>query len=206
MKSFLILIFSGFTMVVCAQTTDTLFVTKLNDANWTKDYSNSTKFEIIKFEDGTVFMVGDKMKLGNPSSSNQSYQQNSGLIGSTSQSVNNFSYLMLGKMGSAILTGITFLPETFKGAEVEIEEIKIAKGRKNQSSGAVLIFQNPYMDITVLNLKLALEYGELINPKAAMTSDQALAELQKAKTKLDLGVISKEEYEVMRVDLMKYIK
>jgi len=110
-------------------------------------------------------------------------------------------------MGSAILSGITYLPEVFKGKEVEIEDIKFSKnGKKATSAGVMLIFNNPGMDITVLNLGFALQYGELINPKGSMTSDQALAELQKAKIKLDLGVITLEEYDNIKKELMKVIK
>lgn len=45
---------------------------------------------------------------------------------------------------------------------------------RNVPSIASTIFQNLGMDITVLDLKFALQYGEIVNPKAAMTSDQAL--------------------------------
>lgn len=39
-----------------------------------------------------------------------------------------------------------------------------------------------------------------------MTSDEALAELKKAKDKLDLGLISQEQYDQIKADLTKYIK
>ena len=39
-----------------------------------------------------------------------------------------------------------------------------------------------------------------------MTSDEALAELKKAKDKMDLGLISKEEYETKKSELVKFIK
>jgi hypothetical protein len=39
-----------------------------------------------------------------------------------------------------------------------------------------------------------------------MTSDDALKELKKAKDKLDLGLITKEEYEVRKLELIKFIK
>ena len=39
-----------------------------------------------------------------------------------------------------------------------------------------------------------------------MTSDDALEKLKKAKDKLDLEVISKEEYEKIKAELVKFIK
>ena len=207
MNKIIFLILLGVGVKMSAQTTDTLFVSKLNDVEWIKSYQNNTKFKIIKFADGSILQINDKMKIGKPSSTNQTNQQTSGLFSSTNQTVNNFSFIMLGRMGSAMLSGINYLPEIFKGKEVEIEEIKFVRGgKKATSAGVMIIFNNPGMDITVLNLELALQNGELINPKAAMTSDQALAELQKAKTKLDLGVITQEQYEVVKKELMKVIK
>lgn len=37
-------------------------------------------------------------------------------------------------------------------------------------------------------------------------SDKAMMELRKAKDKLDLGVITQEEYDKIKVELFKYIK
>jgi hypothetical protein len=127
MKKIFLLVLLGFSITITAQTADTLFVSKLTDVEWVKSIPNSTKFKAVKFADSSVLQIGEKMKLGNPSGTNQSIQQSPGLVGSTNQTVNNFSYLMLGRMGSAILSGITYLPETFKGREVEIEDIKFAK-------------------------------------------------------------------------------
>jgi hypothetical protein len=207
MTKIIFLVLFGFPISALAQLADTLFISKLNDAEWVQSIPNSTKFGYIKFADESTLQIGDKMVLGNPSGTNITNQQISGLIGTTNQSINNFSYLMLGRMGSAILSGITYLPEVFKGKEVEIEDIKFSKnGKKATSAGVMLIFNNPGMDITVLNLGFALQYGEVINPKASMTSDQALAELQKAKIKLDLGVITLEEYDNIKKELMKVIK
>jgi hypothetical protein len=207
MKKIIFLVLLGFSISTSAQIADTLFISKLNDAEWVKSIPNSTKFKFLKFADGSTLQIGNKMKLGKPSGTNQSNQQTAGVFGSTNQTVNNFTYIMLGRIGSAILSGITYLPEVFKGRDVEIEDIKFAKnGKKATTAGVMIIFNNPGMDITVLNLDAALQYGELINPTAAMTSDQALAELQKAKTKLDLGVITQEEYDNIKKELMKIIK
>ncbi len=63
--------------------------------------------------------------------------------------------------------------KVFKGKEVEIENIKFTKnGKKATNAAVIIIFNNPVMDITVLNLDLALKYRELINPKPSMTSDK----------------------------------
>ncbi len=207
MKTFILTFLLGFSITAQAQLTDTLFVSKLNDAEWVKSILNSTKFKHIKFTDESILKIGDKMKIGKPSGTNITNEKSTGFLDSTNQTTNNFSYLMLGRMGSAFLSGITYLPEIFKGREVEIEDIKFIKnGKKAKNAGVVIIFNNPVMDITVLNLDFALQYGELINPKATMTSDQALAELKKGKEKLELGLITQEDFDKLKVELIKYIK
>jgi hypothetical protein len=50
----------------------------------------------------------------------------------------------------------------------------------------------------------AVETGEL--KSFGKTSDEALAELKKAKDKLDLGLITQEDYDKIKADLVKYIK
>lgn len=134
MKKIIFLVLLGFSISTSAQLADTLFVSKLNDAEWVKSIPNSTKFKYLKFADGSTLQIGDKMLLGKPSGTNTSNQQTLGVFGSTNQAVNNFTYLMLGRMGSAILSGITYLPEAFKGREVEIEDIKFAKNGKKQQT------------------------------------------------------------------------
>lgn len=56
----------------------------------------------------------------------------------------------------------------------------------------------------------AIETGEVIskNPKyfVAPTSEQALEQLKKAKEKLDLGLITKDDYDKKVNELKKYIK
>lgn len=44
------------------------------------------------------------------------------------------------------------------------------------------------------------------SPSIEMTSDEAIAELKKAKDKYDLGLITKEEYEAIKMEIKKYIK
>ncbi len=190
-----------------AQDYDTLFMSKLNDHEWTKDFSNQTQFKYVKFEDGSVLGIGDKMRFGNPSGTNQSNTTTSGLFSSNTTRTNNFSYVMIGRMGMAMMSGVSYLTEGWKGREVEIENIKLYKSKKEDKPHvASIIFNNPGVDFTVLDLSFALKYGEVVNPKAAMTSDQALSELKKAKDKLDLGLISQQQYDSLRNELIKIIK
>ncbi len=190
-----------------AQDNDTLFMSKLMDKDWTQDFSAQTQFKFIKFEDGSFLGIGDKMKFGSPSGTNQSASTQVGLVSSSTSRTNTFSYVMVGRMGMAMMGGVTYLQEGWKGREVEIENIKLYKSKKEgKPHVASIIFNNPGVDFTVLDLAFALQYGEVINPKASMTSDQALAELKKAKDKLDLGLLTQQQYDSIKNVLVKIIK
>lgn len=62
--------------------------------------------------------------------------------------------------------------------------------------------------IALLNLTIlienAIETGELIS--SVLSSDQALAELKKAKDKLELGLYTQEKYDSIKIELSKIIK
>lgn len=190
-----------------AQDSDTLFMSKLMDKDWTQDFSAQTQFKFIKFEDGSSLGIGDKMKFGAPSGTNQTTSTQVGLVSSSTTRTNAFSYVMVGRMGMAMMSGVTYLQESWKGQEVEIENIKLYKNkREGKPHVASIIFNTPGADITVLDLAFALQYREVINPRAAMTSDQALAELKKAKDKLDLGLINQSQYDSIKNVLVRLIK
>lgn len=54
-------------------------------------------------------------------------------------------------------------------------------------------------DYSILN-------GELINPNAPMTREQAISKLTEAKSLLDLDMMSKEEYDAIKLEVTPIIK
>lgn len=59
--------------------------------------------------------------------------------------------------------------------------------------------------LKVLNFDGALASGE-ISDVGYISSDQALQMLKNEKDKFDLGLITKEEYELRKSELVKFIK
>ena len=82
--SFILLSISAY-----SQDQDTLFMSKLMDKDWTADFSAQTQFKYIKFVDGSVLGIGDKMKFGSPSGTNQSTTTQPGLFSSSTSRTNN---------------------------------------------------------------------------------------------------------------------
>jgi len=54
------------------------------------------------------------------------------------------------------------------------------------------------------NIEDAIPVGEVTS--FGLSSDEALTELKKAKDKLDLGLISQEEYDKIKAELTPFIK
>ena len=155
--------------------------------------------ESLTRKDGSVITVGDELKLGQ-SASKISNQYESILVGS-------INYIATSAIsGSAIAYASTSL----QGNTYVVSKIKCnrAKGQvgfrvelvNSESTAALGIMK------TITGSIISFQKGELINPNAPMSSDEALAELKKAKDKLELGLITNEEFNVLRTKLAKLIK
>ena len=195
-------------LTICGQSLDTLYVKKCQDITWTSLYRNSDRFKSIKLEDDSTLNLDGVIKIGRPSGTNSSRVVNTGLFNSTVHQQNNFSYLMLGRMGMAAMGGITYLPENLKGLDAKIMEIKIVHSgfSKNSLAGPALLLNVNGVTVYVLNYKLAFENGELINPNRPMSRSEAIAALKEQKDLLDLGMITIEQFDIKKAELGKFIK
>ena len=133
--------------------------------------------------DGAVYKVGDRIKIGVPSSNK------------------TFAFIT---QGDGLLTPITNLTASFSGTETEIKRIAVVG---NKRAGYSVSFRTKGI-IALSNYSIqfenALSTGEIKG--FGLSSDDALAQLKKGKDKLDLGLITQEEYDKLKADLTKYIK
>jgi hypothetical protein len=86
-------------------------------------------------------------------------------------------------------------------------EIKKIRVIGNKKQGLKVQFQTKGLtgvDNYFFILEDAIQVGEI--KSKGMNSNQAMIELKKAKDKLDLGLITQEEYEKIKLELIKYIK
>jgi hypothetical protein len=105
-------------------------------------------------------------------------------------------------LGDGIVTPMTLALSHFAGKEAEIKKIAI-RGTKRLGYALWLICEGPLQPFSI-QLEKAIETGELVIE--GYTSDQALEELLKAKSKLDFALISQEEFDSLKTELSKYIK
>jgi hypothetical protein len=133
--------------------------------------------------DGAIYKIGDRIKIGVPSSNK------------------TFAFIT---RGDGILMPLEPLPAASSGTETEIKRISVFG---NKRSGYSVSMRTKGF-IGTLNYTIqfenALSTGEIKG--TGMTSDEALEKLKKTKDKLDLGLITQEEYDKIKTELTPFIK
>ena len=149
------------------------------------DLASSSRGEFTSYvsKDGSIYKIGDRVKIGVPSSNK------------------TFAFIT---EGDGFLLPITPLLVQASGQESEIKRIFVTG---NKRAGYSVAFRTK--GITGLSnysimVENAIETGEI--KSFGMTSSEALVALKQAKDKLDLGLKTQEEYNVIKADLVKYIK
>jgi len=133
-------------------------------------------------KDGSVYKVGEKLKIGTPQGLNKT-----------------FTFIL---EGDGILVAPTSCPAARGGMEYEIKSFRAgnkAQGYKIWSKMKCNALALPL----IVDFENALQSGELIG--YGYTRDQALQELKKFKDMYDLELISKEDYDKKKEELQKYI-
>lgn len=71
---------------------------------------------------------------------------------------------------------------------------------------AFIVFSSQGNEISTLSIDGSLRSKELVDPNAPMSSEEAIKKLKAFKEKLDLGLISQEEYDSYKLELSKFIE
>lgn len=134
-------------------------------------------------KDGAVYKIGDRIKIGVPSSNK------------------TFAYI---NQGDGMIIPITQLTAAASGQETEIKRISIMGTKR--SGFYVSVRSKGITGIANYSIQLenAIATGEV--KSFGMTSDEALSALKKAKDKLDLGIITQAKYDSLKVEYTKFIK
>lgn len=133
--------------------------------------------------DGGVYKVGDKIKIGVPSSNK------------------TFAFIT---EGDGVLIPLTQLTATSSGEETEIKRIYVVGNKRTGFS--ITMRTKGFSGLSNYNIQFENALSSREIKGYGMTSDDALIELKKAKDKLELGLISQEEYDKIKNELIKYIK
>jgi hypothetical protein len=141
------------------------------------------KFTEYVSRDGTVYRIGDRVEFGTPSGVNGKF----------------VTIQKMDVMGTYYPVGAEII-----NTSAEIKSIWIGGSKR---TGFKVSFQTKgftFIDNYFIPIEDAIQTGEV--KTQGITSDEALTELKKAKDKLDLGLITPEEYEIIKLELIKFIK
>lgn len=149
------------------------------------ELSTATKGEYTSYvaSDGAVYKIGDRIKIGIPSSNK------------------TFAFIT---EGDGFLIPITNLTVASSGQETEIKKIWVGGNKRVGYSVSFRTKGLTGVSNYSIHFENALSTGEVKG--FGKTSDEALSELKKAKDKLDLGLITQEEFDSLKLELSKYIK
>ena len=106
--------------------------------------------------------------------------------------------------GAGLPIPITNLTASFSGTETEIKRISVVGNKRMGYSVSFRTKGITGLSNYSIQFENALSTGEIKG--FGLSSDDALEQLKKGKDKLDLGLITQEEYDKLKADLTKYIK
>ena len=172
---------------------------KAQDISYSSQFTNTDKFESVQLLDGSLLAIGDTIKVGD------SYNAKT-----------NFSYIYFGKVNvaKALLSAPQPMGDAIVGSILVITDVfaKHTKMTKKSSVNCMLYAQDINQpnamgaaNRTIFDLSKAIEIGEVINLKAAMTKKQAIALLKEKKELFDLGLLTEDEFNKVKVELTPII-
>lgn len=137
-------------------------------------------------ESGVIFKTGDTLKIGYP--------------------FRNDCFVHVWNTSTLIIAGIagespTPLTTTSSGQIGVIKKMRC----RSRTLLVTTYGQGESKGLSIINFEEAFKTGEIILPNY-LTSDEALSLLKKSKEKLDLELISQEEYNEIKTELIKFIK
>ena len=185
---------------------DTLDLSKYNTIGYdtkalkafSKQFENRQTFESVKDYKGNVYKLGDKFKLGIPQKV-QGALENTHFLGI--YGVNAISTII---PITDLMTTLRLPGQGFSGSECTV--IKIGVRKTLGFAMPFIVFSCLNIEISTASIDASLDTKELIDPNAPMSSEEAISKLKGLKEKLDLELISKDEYDSQKNELSKFIK
>lgn len=184
---------------------DTLTYTKMLDKQEAKSFKMGMDIKHYLASDKNVYKVGDTLVLGNPTGESKS----------AFNKKRNFEYLFYGKPAGVLLKGMRYVEEEYKDYKVTVEKIQFNKGSLGLEN-YVFFYVKPLPStnfnlldhyITVTMVDNAIMKGEIkpLRSTRPLTREEAIELLKKKKEELDLDIITKEEFEVLKDKLRSII-
>ncbi|MGB0186846.1 MAG: hypothetical protein ACPF88_07900 [Flavobacteriaceae bacterium] len=209
---------------------DSLTYKNTQDINFFRNIKNNTKIKKYVTANENVVQVGDTLILGNPTSQETNSRTVGGSYGSSgrigaaktrSTTTKTYEFIKMGRPAGfgSIMTAMSgeaqiMASNSFKNTTVVVNEMKAYhRGSKKKPLYVIMVLGeingrafgvNKYL--SVMDTELALESGEVLLKNRKMTRDEAISKLKEAKELMEIDMMTKEEFEKMKIELAPIIR
>lgn len=156
--------------------------------------------------DNFVYKIGDTIVLGDPASSHTTAVASGNIAVAASHS--NYSTIISdASIAGTFFTGVPIYMANRSGEYFIITNLKVILPRKHSVDGATVNLRGNVRgvgSVTIENFEKAIALGEVRSQ--GMSKDRAIMLLKEAKEHLDLELITQEEYNNLKEELLPYIK
>ena len=206
--TYLLILFSLTTFGQRLKEIDSLNYKQMISKDSSREYRTGMDIQFYKAVDQNSYAIGDTLQLGDPSGIN---------ITPTFTGVDTrFKYVLYGKPSGMLWKGIRYVEGDYRGYKVVIEKIQFNKGSLGLEN-YVFFYTKPLQNkdftiiddfITITMVDKSIERGEIFPLKIdrPWSREDAIDFLRKKKEELDLEIITQEEYNRIKKDMMSIIK
>jgi hypothetical protein len=185
---------------------DTLEYSKMVSKTEAKKYSQGMDVNVYLASDKNSYKAGDTLVLGIATGESKT----------AFSKKRTFAYIFYGRPVAAALTGIRYVEETYSNYKVVIEKIQLSKGTFGLEN-YIALYAKPleetkftmlekYVTITLFDNALTNKEIKPLHSNRPMTREEAVDFLKKKKEELDLDIITKEEFDKIKEQLIPIIK
>ena len=188
------------------------------DINYVKNIKNNTTVESYETKDKLIMKVGDTLTIGTAYN-----KKGRNILGDL------FSNIATGNIKGPTKE-LDYLPHSYSGQKVIVESIYVVHekyngynplyNRKEMPLYVLVYAKRPKVQnvniknistalshkrITIVDIEKAFDLGEVINPVQKLNREEAIKKLKEAKDLYELDLMSKSEYEKLRLELTPII-
>ena len=190
-----------------------------HDIKYAKKYKNNTAIGSYVTKDGLTIKIGDTLTIGNAVIERDKYMFNDA-----------FSHIVIGQTKGTTNKEFTPLPHNYSGSKVIVKSLfvthkkvtgyKLWPNRKETPLFVSVFVKNPKVEVnslkgfskmlshsrkTIIDIEKALLSGEIINPNAPLSKQEAIKKLKESKDLMELDLLSKEDYKKLKEKLTPII-
>jgi len=209
---------------------DVLTYANTQDISFFSNVKNGTSIKEYTTANNNSVKVGDTIILGLPTSHEMKTRTYAGsydtdargtVAESRSTTTKTYEFIQMGKPAGLGIIITAMNDESQDMADISLKNTKVIvnqiktyhRGSKKKPLYVVMVLGEIngrafgiYKYLSVMDTELAIETGEILLKNPKMTREVAMAKLKEAKELLDVELMSKEEFEELKLKLAPIIK